>query len=201
MNSTLLTVVKFLLTILLLPIVWAVAVVFHQYVLAMPGTYDDFFFWGMFGFVVIFLFFYQFWGVYEFGQKMVSGLLQFTSPANHFIAKVIPFYVTCILLLFYVIKHFFNADQYDHYFMFFTGFALTMHILLTAQDLQENEKALIKPTYLFVMASTFILMAFYVILLFNLVLREFTALELLESVREGASDVYYFTLQKILRLG
>jgi len=127
MISTLMTVFKFVLVLLLMPIVWATAVVFHQYVVVLPGTYEDFFFWGMFGFVLIFLFIYQFWGVYEFGQKMVSGMLQFTAPANHFVAKIIPFYVTIILLLFYVIKHFLNIDQYDHYFMFFIGFAFTMH--------------------------------------------------------------------------
>jgi hypothetical protein len=200
MNSTFLMVIKVIVTILLLPLVWAAAVAFHQFAADLPGTYDDFFFWGMFGFVLIFLFFYQFWGVYEFGQRMVSGLLQFTSPFNHFIAKIVPFYVTLILLLFYVVKHFLNIDHYDHYFMFFTGFALTMHVILTAQDLQETEKDFIKPAYMFVMACAFILMVLYVVLLFNLVLKEFTFLELLKTAWEDASGVYYFVLHKIFRL-
>lgn len=200
MNSAFLKIVKFTSAILLLPIVWATAVMFHQYVVMLPGTYDDFFFWGMFGFILIFLFIYQFWGVYEFGQNMVSGLLQFTAPANHLIAKIVPFYVTLILLLFYVVKHFLNVGHYDHYFMFFAGFALTMHILLTAQDLQEQEKVFIKPAYLFTMMCTFILMVFFVILLFNLVMKEFTFLELLRSMWDDASGGYYFVLQEIFRL-
>lgn len=201
MNSTFLKAIKFVLAILLSPIVWATAVVFHRYVVTLPGTYGDFFFWGMFGFALIFLFFYQFWGVYEFGQNMVSGLLEFTAPANHFIAKVVPFYATLILLLFYVVKHFLNVDYYDHYFMFFAGFALTMHVLLTAQDLQEHEKVFIKPTYLFTMMCAFILMIFFVTLLFNLILKEFTVLDLLKFMWGDASGIYYFVLQKIFHPG
>jgi len=197
MNTTLMTTLKFLASIVLLPIVWAAGMAFHQFINVLPGMDGDFFFWGMFGFTLIFLFFYQFWGVYEFGQRMVSGLLQFTAPANHFIAKVVPFYVTLILLLFYVIKHFLGADQYDHYFMFFAGFALTMHIFLTAQDLQENEKVFIKPTYLFTMMCAFILMMFFTILLFNLVLREFTFLNFVNSTLDDALGVYHFVLQRI----
>ncbi len=201
MISTLIMALKFVLAFLLMPIVWATAVEFHQYIIVLPGSYEDFFFWGMFGFVLVFLFFYQFWGVYEFGQKMISGSLQFTAPANHFIAKIVPFYVTFILLLFYVVKHFLNIDHYVHYFMFFAGFALTMHILLTAQDLQENEKVFIKPSYLFTMMCAFVLMIFVVVLLINLLVREFTFFEFLTSVWDDASVVYFYVLRKAFLIG
>ena len=162
---------------------------------------ETFSFGGMFGFILIFLFFYQFWGVYEFGQSMVSGFLQFSAPAHHFIAKVVPFYVTLILLLFYSVKYFFNVDHYDHYFMFFTGFTFTMHLLLTAQDLQEGEKVFVKPSYLFTMICAFILMVFVVTLLFNLAVKEFTFPELFKSMWEDALGIYYPVLEKIFGKG
>lgn len=201
MNTTFSSMVKFVLSVLLLPVVWASSVTFHQYVNRLPGTDGDFFFWGMFSFACIFLFFYQFWGVYEFGQRMVSGSLQFTSPANHFIAKIVPFYVTLILLLFYAVKHFLNMDHYDHYFMYFAGFTLTMHVLLTAQELQETEKVFIKPAYLFTMVSAFILMIFFVVLLFNLILKEFTFLDFVGTMMSDALGVYQFVLRNIFRFG
>jgi len=92
------------------------------------------------------------------------------------------------------------VDHFDHYFMFFTGFTFTMHILLTAQDLQAQEKVFIKPSYLFTMMSTFILMVFFVVLLFNLAMKEFTFLELLRSMWDDASGGYYFVLQKVFRI-
>jgi len=200
MNSTFMTVMKFVLAILLFPIAWATAVTFHQYVVLMPGTYGAFFFWGMFGYVLLFIFLFRFWGAYEFGQRIVSELLRFVAPANYFVAKIVPFYTTLILLLFYAVKHFLNIDLYDHYFMFFTGFTLTMHIVLTAEDLQDNEKAFIKPTYLFVMMCAFILVLFVTMLLFNLFLKEFQFLEFLQSMWADASEVYFVVLRKLLRL-
>jgi len=97
LGNTVLAIMKFVLAVLLMPFVWAASVNFHGYVVAMPGTFDEFFFWGMFGFLVCFLFFYQFWGVYELGQKIVANIFQFMAPVNDVMAKIIPFYLTVIL--------------------------------------------------------------------------------------------------------
>ena len=51
--------------------------------------------------------------------------------------------------------------------MFFAGFAFMMHVLLTAQDLQEQEKTFIKTTYLFTITTAFILTVLVTVLLFN----------------------------------
>jgi len=160
MGDTLLVITKFILGVLLLPVVWATAVVFHQHVSGFPGTHGEFFFWGVFGFLMLYLFFHQFEGMYAFGQKISSGFFQFTSPANRFIAKIVPFYLTLILLGFYVTTKFLDINTYDHYFMYFAGFAFTMHIILTAQDLQSDQEMFLKPEYLFTGAIVFILLIF-----------------------------------------
>jgi len=200
MNNSFLAFVKFTAAVLLLPIVWASAVVFHQFIVDLPSGYGEFFFWGMFGFVLLFIFFFQFWGIYELGQNIVAGIFQFTAPANHFIAKVVPFYLTSILLLFYVTGNLLNVPSYDYYFMFFAGFSFTMHIFLTAQELQEQEKIFIKPTYLFIMMLALILLALITVLLFNLVIEEFTFPEFVRSVIGGTVDIYYYSVKKIFFL-
>jgi len=197
-NNTLLVILKFVLAVLLLPFVWATSVSFHKYVVALPGTYGDFFFWGMFGFLLCFLFFYQFWGVYEFGQKITSGIFKFMVPADNFIAKIIPFYLTVILLLHFITTKFFNVNDYGHYFMYFAGFAFTMHVLLTAQDLQQQEHAFIKPAYLFVITTTLVLMICVVVLLFDLLLGEFLFLAFIKSAVSDALGIYYAAGERIM---
>jgi len=196
MNNTLLVVVKFIVGVLLLPVVWATAVLFHQHVEAFPGTYGEFFLWGVFSYLMLFLFFHHFWGLYDFGQKIFSGAFQLASPANGFIAKIVPFYLTLILLGFCVTTKLLDINTYDHYFMFFAGFAFTMHIILTAQDLQSGQKMFLKPEYLFIGSIVFILLVFMVILLFDLALGEFTIPDFARSVWNDALDIYYLIGQK-----
>ena len=174
MNEGLVALVKIVLTVLLLPVLWACGFVFHEHITSFPGAYGEFFLWGMFGFLMSFLFFYQFWGVYESGQKIMTNLFQFTFPIGKIIVRAVPFYLTVILLLYCAAVNLLGVKVSDHYFMFFAGFSFTMHVLLTAQDLQQQEKAFIKPAYLFVMGFVTVLMVFVTVLLFDLVFMEFT---------------------------
>ncbi len=190
MNDALLTIIKIGLTVLILPIVWACGVVFHGHIVSLPGSSGDFFLWGMFGFLMLFLFFYQFWGVYEFGQKITTGMFQFTFPVGKILVLIVPFYLTAILLLYYVLANLLGVKVVDHYFMFFAGFAFTMHILLTAQEMQQQEKTFIKPTYLFMIGIVTILMVFVTVLLFDLVFGKFMFPKFFETVSSEAWSNY-----------
>lgn len=198
MSDALFTLIKFILAILLLPVVWACGTVLYGHITEFPGSYGEFFLWGMLGFLLFFLFFYQFWGVYEFGQKITSGLFQFATPLTRVMAYTVPFYLTVILLAFFAVKVFLDINSYDHYFMFFAGFTFTLHILLTAQDLQEQEKALIKPAYLFMMMVAFIGLTCVVVLLFDLAFQKWTFPEFFQSVVSESWDNYYLTCKKML---
>ena len=190
MNNALLTIIKVVLAAMLLPVVAACGIVFHGHIMAFPYTYGEFFLWGMFGFLLLFLFFYQFWGVYECGQKVMTSIFQFTFPIGRIIVRIIPFYLTIILLLYYVMANLLDLKVTDHYFMFFSGFAFTMHIFLTAQDMQQQEKAFIKPAYLFTMAVVTILMIFSTVLIFDLVFKKFTFPGFFEMVSEETRNIY-----------
>ena len=188
--KTFFSIIKFILAVLVLPVAWASASEFHRYTMRLPGSYEEFFYWGMFGFVLLYVFFYQFWGPYEVGQKVFAAIFQFTAPANRLIAYIIPFYLTVILLLFAFTLNFLEINAYDHYFMFFSGFAFTMHIILTADELQESEKAFIKPTYLLSIMFVLTLMLCITILLFNLVLMKFTYPDFARAVISKSWDIY-----------
>jgi len=192
-NNVVLTVLELIMAVLLLPFVWSASVSFHKYLMAMPGIFDSFFFWGMFGYLVCYLFVYQFWGVYELGQKITSGLFQFTAPMNDFVAKVIPFYLTAILLLHFVMVSFFKVHTLNHYFMFFAGFSFAMHVVLSAQDLQQTEHSFIKPKYLFHETIALILLLTVTVLLLDLVLGKWLFPDFFRKAVSDGLGIYYET--------
>lgn len=198
MSKAIWNIVQFILAVLIMPLAWASASEFHHYTLSFPAAYEEFFYWGMFGFVLVYVFFYQFWGLYELGQKIMEGAFQFVAPANRLVACIIPFYLTVLMLLFWVTLNFLEIKTYDHYFMFFAGFAFTLHVLLTAQDLQEAEKAFIKPTYLLTMMIVVPLVVCITVLLCNLVLMKFTFPVFAGDVVDRAWDIYLEVYRRVL---
>jgi len=200
MGDFIITMLKFFLAVLMLPVAIASFVGFESHLANYPSSYGEFFRWGIFAFLVTFLFLYQFWGVYEFGQRMMQGLFSFLEPAQRVVARMVPFYLTIIMLLFYISKTFLGVSKVSPYYMFFVGFCFAMHILLTAQDMQQEETTPIKPTYFFWMTVTFVAVILLTVLLFDLVFDKWTFMKFLQEVRETAENIYRMSLGRAFRI-
>jgi len=200
MGDFIITMLKFFLAVLMLPIVMATFVGFEHHLNIYPASHGEFFRWGIFAFLITFLFLYQFWGTYEFGQRMMQSLLSFLAPAERIISRLVPFYLTLIMLLFYISKTFLGISKVSPYYMFFVGFSFAMHILLTAQDMQQEETTPIKPTYFFWMSVTFVAVILLTVLLFDLVFDKWSFPKFLDEVRETAMHLYRLSFQKAFRM-
>ena len=196
MGEFILTLLKFVLAVLMLPIVIASFVGFENHLQMYPANYAEFFRWGIIAFLITFLFLYQFWGVYEMGQDLMQSLFTFITPFNKIIARLVPFYLMIILALFYFTKKLLGIQEVNPYYMFFVGFAFAMHILLTAQDMQEEEKSPIKPTYFFWMSLCFVLVLAMTVLLFDLVFNKWTFPQYLGQMKVTAEQIYRLSLGK-----
>jgi len=196
MGNFLLTIFKFILSILLLPIVISSFIAFENHLITYPSSYAEFFRWGIIGFLVTFLFIYQFWGVYEFGQRTMQNLFSFLAPADRLLARMIPFYLIIILLLFYATKFLLGASKVSPYYMFFVGFAFAMHILLTAQNMQEEEKTPIKPTYFFWMSLCFVVILGLTVLLFDLTFDTWSFPRYIDEIKRTAENIYQLSFRR-----
>ena len=197
MGDFLLNFIRFLVAVLLSPLVYGCVVSFYKHLGTYPSVYEDFFRWGQVAFIFTFLFIYQFWGVYEAGQKAMTQIFKFLTPFERMISYLLPFYIVIIFAAFYVTTTFFATNRYDPYFMFFAGFALTMHVLLSAQDMQDQEKTSIKPAYLFNMSGVFILNVFLMVLLLDLILGKFTFPKFAEGMLLVTRYVYVMIFNRI----
>ena len=77
MPKALSVIIRILIGLLLLPVVMGSFISFHEHMIHYPRVYGIQFYSGAAAFLVIFLFFYQFWGIYEFGQKIMSAAFRF----------------------------------------------------------------------------------------------------------------------------
>jgi hypothetical protein len=200
MADFLFSVFKFILAILLLPVIVAATTGFERHLIFYPSNYESFLMWGIIAFLITFIFVYQFWGMHEFGLKVVAGIFRFIAPFNEFLARLVSFYLLITVLALYVIKNFFHISQYDHYLIFFVGFTLAMHILLVAQELQEQEKTPLKPTYLLSIGLVYIFNILLVVLLLDLVVGQLTFPKFFNALLAKSRNFYEISYGKIFSL-
>ncbi len=194
MGKFILTVLKVILAILLIPIVIACSIVFYKHLTFYPSGYKEFFIWGALSFLLAFLFIYQFWSLHELGQKAGRGLFRLLAPADIVLARMLPFFSVIIFISFYIIKRILHFDNYDHYFIYFAGFIFAMNILLVAQELQNEETSAFKPNYFFWMGITFVMNIIFVVLLMDLVVWKFTFMRFFWASVEEARKIYTMCL-------
>ena len=149
MKNILLTIIKTIFSILLLPVLAAGIVVFRKHLLDYPPSYQFFFMAGAAAYLVIFLFLLSLEKVFEFGQKIISAFLKFTAPFDVFFANVLSIYLIITLGIFYFLNMSQKLNDHNHILMFFVGFFLVFHVISLAQVLKGDSKIFSRLAYLF----------------------------------------------------
>ncbi len=189
-------VLKFTLAILLIPVIFASTINFYDHLEYYPINFKHNFLAGVGTFFLIFLFFYQMWGVYEFGQKLVNGVAKLAVVFDQFITDILPFYVLVLMGGYCIATRFFNLTGYEQVFVFFSGFFFTMHIILTAQDIMGREDSAIKPSYYLSMSIVIIVNVCLAVLCLDLFAGKLSFSTFFFDVYKNAKDIY-LTLLKI----
>lgn len=200
MGELIISFFKLLFAIFLLPLVISCSLEIKNFFITYSGTDKEFFLWGLLAFLITFIFVHPFRGFHEFGQRMISGLLKVIAPLDQVVANIIPFFTLVIVIVYWVVDHFFKLNQYSHYFVFFAGFTFCMHVILVAQILQEQEKSILKPNYFWSMALYFVLNVFIIVLLLDLIIGQFTFSTFFKSMISNAWDLYVDVYNKIMSL-
>ncbi|MBU4333658.1 MAG: hypothetical protein KKD07_04360 [Candidatus Omnitrophica bacterium] len=190
MNELFSTVFKFLAALLLIPVIYAASMLFGKHFGQFAGIQDDFFYWGIWFFVVVYIFVYQFKGVQEAGRNIVSSMFAFGSLGKRFFANAIPFYFFLIMISLHIVKNVFNVKNCTHYFLFFGGFAIAMHVIETAAELQSQENSLVKPNYYFSICLVYLFSVFSVILMMNLITGSFTFPKYIDGIGKISGEIF-----------
>lgn len=169
MGQLLLSLLKFIVFILLIPILIASVIGFWKIVEHLSIIPRYFFLSGFGIYVVIHLFIVRFQNIYEFGQKLIVDLFYFSRSLSFLAGTILPFYSTLLLIAFYIAYIFFKTPSLEKYFMALIGFTWGLHILLTCEKLRQSDSSVIKPHYLLSFSGVVILNLTLLSLFFSLI--------------------------------
>lgn len=190
MGEAILSLIKIVLTIVLFPFVYIFATRFHQHLSVYPHNSQEFFLFGVLAYLLVYLFIYTFEGVHQAGQKLMRGVVSFARPMDDFLANIFPFYPIVVMLLFYATRNFLSINDWNQHFLFFAGFALSMHVLLVAHEMQNRKKGVFRPEYFFEITLVFLINILVMILLFDLVFEKLTILKFFHNNFFDVKSIY-----------
>ncbi|HPN88668.1 MAG TPA: hypothetical protein PLH56_04960 [Candidatus Omnitrophota bacterium] len=197
MKNILLTIIKTIFSILLLPSLAACAIVFKKQLLYYPQSYQFFLLSGTGAYLIFFLFLISLEKIFEFGQKIITTLLKFTAPFDVFFANIFSIYLIVTLGLFYFLNAGQKINDHNHILMFFVGFFFSLHIISLAQSLKGDLKIFSRLSYLFWIVLAFIANIFLIVFVADKVLGQGLFQRFAVSCLEVSKQVYKIVFQTL----
>ena len=190
MRNVLLTILKFLVFILFVPVIISSTIGFRNEITQLDHATLRFFIFGAVGFLVIFLFVAEPQGLYDYGQKLVSHIFSFFEPLIEVAPFVVPVYSILFLIVYSIASLIFSIERYHGVFIFLFSFSFVMHLVMTAKALKNKGGEFNAADYCFAMSFIYILNIFFISIFLDLVVAGFSFPEFFKATVRVAWEIY-----------
>jgi hypothetical protein len=195
-GASIMSIVKFILSILLLPVVVGTARSFFDQLFSL-GSFYDVIICGMLTYLIVSLFVVPLKGIYQLMQKAFSDLFKGVPFLASHLPLVLPLLPTLLLIVLYVMASLFKVTVAEKPFLFFVGFTLAMHVILTARELQEGDPDTLKPQYFLSMTLVFVMNLVIIAALLDLNFARFSFVEFYNSSVNFVKDLYLLLYKRL----
>ena len=190
---------KLILAVFILPLMIACSVSFSRQIL-IEDKFANAMIWGFGSYLIMHLFIVAPKGLFNFHKKMMGDLFKFYLPLSTVMPYLLPLYSTLLFVAFYFVKMFWHQNQTELILVYFIGFFFTMHIILIAQDLYENDSSSLKPTYFLGIGLAYILNIVIFLGILALVLPQFPLKAFFQNFFHISKDIYKAASQQLFGL-
>jgi hypothetical protein len=191
------TVLKFLLFLVLIPVVVTVTVVFSGALGALPGGLDTMFLWGIGAFVILHLFVLEVGGMHKAGQKFIGDLFAFSAPLAEVLPLLVPGYAVLSLTAYAVTDLIWESKDLGRCFILLTGFFLSLHFVFTARALRESDAGRNPINYYFYMTLIYVFNVLVTALAFDGLFKGFSFPDLVERINAETLETYRLVLRQL----
>jgi hypothetical protein len=148
MKDILIAVLKFILFILIIPLVLAVTVNFYKVISILPAEQWHALLNGVWVFVGVYFFIYHFKEVSASTTALLSKVFAFLGPLGNVAAVLFPVYAILVLSIYTIVMLFGKAPiAIDGVILAIISFLLMMHWVTSAKDIYEADQSFLKAHY------------------------------------------------------
>jgi hypothetical protein len=196
MRGGLLSLLKGILAVLLIPFIVAVTLSFQR-------SLDDvkylphYFSLGVYAYIFFHFFIAVPRPIHAFGQKLSAEIFLFSTFLSTALPAAIPIWTCLLILIFSLAKWIFDLTGMEYAVMFLMGFTLTMHVILAAEEIYKGDSSKIKLNYFFNTGLAYMVSLLVVALLLDLTFPSFSYQKLLSGILDHSLRLYQFTYHKL----
>ena len=197
MKDKLLSILKFILAVLLLPIVIGVTKSFFENLRSMDASVSLSFGWGVVAYLILHILLYEPTQVFDASQKMTEKTIGFLSPWVKIAGFCVPFFTILSFIIYYFASLVWKKADLLPYFSFFASFTFTMHMVMTANSLKKKQPGWLKENYFFSIFIIYIVNMLIVAGAFAFLSQEFYFSSFIKGCGEVAAVIYTASFKQL----
>jgi len=170
----LLTLAKLILGLMLLPFIYSTSVAFFTALRLASRVALIYFFAGISTLLVVHLFVGELKIVYRAGQKILEIIFSFITPLVKVAPYVLPTYTIILFIIYSIVLLFTKSTEILHYFVFFFGFSVSLHLVFSSRSLRTKRGDFLKANYIFGFCLIYLVNLILVATFLNLVIDKYS---------------------------
>ncbi|MFH1692090.1 MAG: hypothetical protein ABIC68_05950 [Candidatus Omnitrophota bacterium] len=190
MKDKLLSIFKFVLAILLFPLMISTTGAFWNNLCFVGAGISSAFGWGVASYLILHILLFEPVEVFDKGKKISEKALGVFSPLFKVTGYCVPLF-TILSFIFYVLaSHFWKGIELLPFFTFLAAFTFAMHIALTARALRKKTPGVLKENYLFSIFFVYLVNIVILAAAFNFLTQAFSFLDFYQNSVLSAKSIY-----------
>ena len=196
-SKRILTILKFAVTLLLIPVIYALTVCFVNEAKLIGSDFINVFVQGIIAFLVFYLFIYEPAKFYKQGQKITEKTTRFFSPLFKIAPFVIPIYSILLFLSYGLVSLFTKSQAVLHSFLFLIGFSFIFHLVFSAKALRSRRNDFLMTSYLFSFFFVYIITVSVVAAGFTVIFKDFSWFNFCKHSWQATGSFYYVVFSQL----
>jgi len=174
LSSKLFGIIKFILAIILLPLVYSSVVSFINEFTQIDKGLAQVFYNGIISFLAIYLFIWEPAVIYNKGHKLLEIMFSFFKPLVNVAPFLLPIYVILFFIIYGLLSLGVKSGWLIEYTLFLIGFSSILHLVFAAKTIRSKKGDFLRSNYIFGFSFIFILNLTLLALGFSLIFKAFS---------------------------
>lgn len=192
-------IIKFILGLLLLPVVYFSTVSFLEQFMLIRSAQKDLFCQGIVAYLIVYLFIWKMTAVYLKGHQFIEIIFSFFRPLVNVAPYLVPVYTLLLFVVYGITCIFIKTPRLIEYAIFLFGFTTAFHLVLSAESLRQKKGDFLKGSYIFGFSFVYLVNLVIVAMCINFLFTGFSFFGFLKDSYFSSQGIFLVVFRQLFR--
>ncbi|MDD2751737.1 MAG: hypothetical protein PHN59_01215 [Candidatus Omnitrophica bacterium] len=183
-------VIKFILGVCLLPFIYTATTAFLGEFSQIETSLQNYFWYGISSFLVIYLFIWEPTVIYAKGQRILEVIFTFFRPLVRVAPFLLPIYFIILMVAYGLVSFFNQSAEARDFFVFLFGFSMAFHLVFSAKSLRTRQEDFLKANYIFGFSFLYLVNLMLLSFLFSFIFEKFSFVHFSNLSYQAAGGIF-----------